>query len=326
MVRRSYLEAAFRHPVAVFGPLVLVLALAVFSALSKPRDYVSTAAIWADTPITDASSVGTTGGTAPPSAGQQALMSQLLTSRHFVLDVGTQSGIPGFGQTRAPKQVAAAIALLVASTSSTTPGPNVLSVAVTQPDAARARAVTAALLQEFLSTERATLSRRAQAQLDYARAKVAASSRSLASAQQAVDSYQVTHGTTNDSQAASLGAAVTRAQGDYSAAQQEVGIYETDVSLAADPSVLFVMDQPSTALPKSRLKMLVLGVGGGLLGGLTVALLALVTVVKRDRSARVEADIERILGLPVSGVIPRSRQVSRLVPHMPGSASAGEHA
>lgn len=312
-MRRSYVEAAFRHPLVVFGPFLLVLVLAVLGALGKPRDYISTAAIWTDTPVSAESSVGTTGGTAPPSGGQQALMLQLLTSRHFVTQVAARAQLSGFEASRPAKQVAQSIALLVADVTTTTPGPNVLSVQVTRPDPRQAERVTQAVVQEFLETERATLGRRSKAQLAYATAKVAAASRALAVAQTAVDAYQATHGNVNDSQTASLATAVTRAQEEYSTAEQDVGRYQTDLSLLGDPSVLFVLDDPSPAIPKSRLKVLVQGGAGGLLAGLTLLFAALVTFVKRDRSARVEADLEQLLGVTVSGVIPRTGDVSRLV-------------
>jgi uncharacterized protein involved in exopolysaccharide biosynthesis len=87
-------EAAFRHWALLLAPVLLATTLGVAFALSRPPSYVSSSSIWADKPISDESSVGTTGGDTPPSGGQQALMGNYLATRAFLLSVAADSPMP----------------------------------------------------------------------------------------------------------------------------------------------------------------------------------------------------------------------------------------
>lgn len=312
-MRRSYVDTLLRHKALCIAPVVIATGLGITAGLTRPPDYVATAAIFADAPLLEASTIGTTGGLAPPSAGQAALMSNFLATRSFRLTVARKSGLAGFEDTRPPVQLEKSLASLAASITTTTPGPNVLVVAVTQPKAGAATGVAKAVVTEFLRLEHDTIQRRATAMQADARDKVAAASDAIDSAQRALSTYLSTHPAAqgaSDVQAGLLRGAVSRAQTQYTEVVRALQDPAAGVP-SVDDSNLFVMDRPDAAYPKSRLKKVVLGAAGGLLAGLALAVAALMLLVARDTTVRAERDLREDVGLDVVGaigVLPRTRR------------------
>jgi Mrp family chromosome partitioning ATPase len=316
-MQRSYVSTFMRHKTLCVLPAALAAALGIGVGLTRPSDYIATAAIFADAPLLDPSTIGTTGGAAPPAAGQQALMSNFLATRSFRLSVARASGLPGFEADKSPLLLEKALAVLAAGITTSTPGPNVLVVQVTQPRSVDATNVAKAVVSEFLELEHTTIGRRAAAQRADAKTKVDAAAAAVDAAQRKLASYVSGHPTvpgTVDAEATVLRGAVSLAQTQYTEvvrAQQESAVAAPGVN----ESNLFVIDQPNDAYPKGRLKALAMGGMGGLLAGLSLALGALMLLMSRDTAIRDEADVRVQLGLSVVGSIPvlaQPRQMRRI--------------
>ena len=59
-MNRSYLEAFFRHKFLFCLPIVLGLVVGSALAMRVEREYVANASFWADTPVPEVSTNGTT--------------------------------------------------------------------------------------------------------------------------------------------------------------------------------------------------------------------------------------------------------------------------
>lgn len=313
-MQRSYVSVFWRHPFLVCLPVVLAFLVGAGLGVTAQRHYVAAASVWADSPVPDPSTVGTTGGTAPPANGQQALLTQLLASHGFLVDVATSGRLPGFADLRDPVEVNAALAQLAASVTMAVPGPNVLSLGVQQDDPASATRVAAALVDRFLSVQRAALRLRGQSQLNFAKAQVASRSTALSTARATLSRYLADNPgsqAVGDSQGDGLRTAVIQAQDQYARAVSAVSDATAQASLAGDQSVLYVLDAPTQATPTSRRKPALLGGIGGLLAGSAVAMGLLLLLMGRDRALHDEREVEQVLGLPVAAVVselPRQRR------------------
>ena len=315
-MRRSYVDMFIRHKAICVVPAIVAAALGVGAGLTSQPDFVATAAIFADAPLVDASTIGTTGGIAPPSAGQQALMSTFLATRSFRLSVARKSGLPGFGTSEPPLALEKALALLATGITTSTPGPNVLVVQVTQPRAADATGVAKAVVAQFLQLEHDTIGRRVAAKTAEAKARLDAAASAVDSAQRALSAYVAAHPGTpaTNVEVSVLRGAVTRAQTNFT----EVVRAQQDTSVGApmvDDSNLFVIDRPNDAYPKGRRKAVVLGGVGGLLGGLTLTLGALMLMMARDQAIPDESEASEVLGLTVVGsigVLAKPRRARRI--------------
>jgi Mrp family chromosome partitioning ATPase len=315
-MRHSYVDTLFRHKLLCIVPAILAMALGIGVGMTRQPSYVSSASIFADAPLLDASTIGTTGGTAPPAAGQQALMSNFLATRSFRLSVARASGLPGFDANQPAVTLERSLTLLAAGITTTTPGPNVLVVQVTQRKAADATNVAKAVVAQFLQLEHDTINRRATAKLTDAKDRMAAASGTVDTAQRALAAYLLVHPSTpgtTDVEASVLRGAVSRAQTQYTELVRTLQD-SADAAPSVNDSNLFVIDKPDAAYPKGRLKKLILGGAGGLLAGLSLVLAALMLLMARDTAIRDEADVREALGLSVVGsiaVLPSDRRLRR---------------
>lgn len=325
-MRHSYLEAFFRHRVLLVMPILLACALAVAFAVTRPRQYVATAAVWADVPVSEQSTIGTTGGQSPPAAGQQALLTQLLATRSFSLAVAREAALPGFEADRPPADIDHALADLVATISTATPGPNVLQLSAKQDSAQRATAVTGALLDRFLAEERAALRQRGETQIRYAQSQVDIATQALTKAQRELADYLKSAGPAGagGTQADTLRTNASRARDALQTAQDDQRRTVATASLSVDDTVLSVLDRPTQATRTSRMVALITAAAGGALAGATLSVLALILLVVRDPTARREADVEAALGLPVAATISRLPAQSRAARRAQRQARAGE--
>ena len=211
---RSYVETFFRHKTLCVAPVLVAAALGGALALNRPAQYVASASIFADAPLPAPSTVGTTGGNAPPAAGQQALMNNFLATRSFLLSVGKSAQLPGFGADEPAPVLAKSLAALRRDVATAIPGPNVMVVTVTRPDAAGATRVAGAVVDQFLSLERNTIGHRAQSQLADAKAQLQPAAKAVTDAQTALTTYLRAHpgsSAAGDPQLALLRTALTHA-------------------------------------------------------------------------------------------------------------------
>ena len=304
-LKRSYTETFFRHRLLLAGPVIIAFVLAAGYGLHQPRSYVATAAIWTDRRIPADSTIGTNPGSDVPSAGQQALLAGLLASRTFMLTVARDS--PLADETHGPQlQVDLALARLAASVSVSTPGPQVMTIAVKQRSPDIATGVAHALVRQFMAMEADRIRTRAKAQVTYDKQQMDAASKSLHAAENALLAYTRDHPGAAQNQAdtaeTSLVGALALAQQHYSEASKSY----TESSAALSQAIagaLDVLDPPTQAFPQSRRKVVLFSAVGGLLAGLSISIATLLLLTTRDRAVREEADLEQALGLRVVGSI-----------------------
>ena len=292
---RNYVEVFFRHRVLILAPVLVALIAGTAFALLQPRQYQATASIWADTPVTAESTIGTEAGSTPPSAGQAALFSELLATRGFALDVLEDS--PG-GRTLAgldPLQVNRRLATLRERVTTLTPGPHILSVGVEGSSPESAVATTTVLVQRFLDEQDALVKRRSDTELAFLKQQVDVADLAVSQARTSVPL-----GTPDAPKVLEL--ALQAAQQQRLDAQQAYQRALAASATTGDQSLVYVQDEPS-AVRLSRIKTLAFGTGGGLVAGATVSLLLLVLLMARDDSIRDEDELEALLGLRVVGTI-----------------------
>lgn len=274
---RSYLETVFRHKYIVIMPILIGFLVGAVVSLQVPRSYEAAATLWTDTAVPNESTVGTTGGQSPPSAGQVLLLNQLLQTRSFMRSVVNASpladeyaALDSLNRDRLLWAVAATI-------TTSTPGPQLVSMSVEADDPDEATGLAQAVLEEFDRAQLQQAEQRASAQAEYQKRRLEAAQQALADSP---------NEETSDAYAAALAA------------------YEQSVARVAapTPTTVTVVDQPDTAYPQPRMKTLVIGAGGGLMAGATLSLMALILLMSRDRSVRGEGDAV-IAGLDVVGSI-----------------------
>jgi len=277
-VSRSYVELIFRHKFVLILPIVIAFTAGTMLALQAPRKYVANASVWTDTRVPAESTVGTTGGLNPPSAGRAALLTQLLSTRAFLLNVVNVSPLAAEYRNSDPVSRNALLGEVSSSAWVATPGPQLLALTVTREDPDEATGLASAILQEFERAEVDEATTRAIAQLEFDR-------RRMDAAQQLAEE--------SDSDAT---------QDLY--AEAAAAFNQSTLNLAAvESSGLRVVDAPDTAEPQARKKTVVFGAAGGLLAGLTLSLIALILLMVRDRSLRAE-DHVTAAGFELAGSVP----------------------
>ncbi len=148
------------------------------------------------------------------------------------------------------------------------------------------------MVAHFLEDQEELLRRRAETQTAFLKSQLDAAEQAVADAND-----------TGIAPSALADAVLQTAQQQRLEAQQayERALAATDA--IGNEGVLYVRDAPDTAVRQSRLKTLILGAGGGLFAGLTVAAITLVVLMARQRSVHTESELEALLGLDVVGTI-----------------------
>lgn len=277
---RSYLEALFRYKYLLMIPIVLGFVAGTVVAFQAPRKYLVGATIWADTAVPYETTVGTTGGQSPPSAGQATLLTQLLGTRSFLASVIQVTPMADDYRAASPVDRTYQLYELSGSVQVGTPGPQLLSVSVIREDPDEAISLTEAVLTQFEQYRMDEAVQRAKAVQAY-------QLRQLETAQEGLDNSEGSR-------------AAESAYADALSAYEQSSL---DVQMA-QTSGMRLVDPPDLALPQARRKTLMLGAVGGAIAGLTVSLLALILQMARDKSVRGEREAADVLGLEVVGSIP----------------------
>jgi len=287
--KRGYVEMFFRHRwLAV--PLVLVPLVALAVGVVQPRHFVSTTNIWSDAPIPNGSTIEQTNPTGTsPSAAQQALLSELLTTRQFVITVAEHTPLAHFVRTQPRQQVDEALGAMSKGISSTTPGPQVLSVTVKDTSPTMAVAVAHAVGTQLVAEEVATLKSRDQAVMSYEQQQMDALLRGLSNAQ---------------------GPSAVLAQ-QYTNAEQQYDQAQADFASVGNTTVLGIIDPAGPAQRQGRIKLLLLAGLGGVLAGLAVVTALLALLMARDKTIWGPADLQSEHGLAVVGAVERVGDTER---------------
>lgn len=292
---RSYVDTLRRYRLVLAVPVLITVLIAGAFALLQPRSYVATATVFADNPIPTDTSVGTTGADKPPSGGQLALFSELLASRSFLVAAAKRSPLNGVVSNGSSTAVDSALSGVVASTTSSTPGPQLLQVDVKQRTPTLASGLATALVDEFLQNQKASLRLRSDATVAYDSAQSQASAKALALVQ---DTLRSTPPGTDAATTQALASNVSSAQQDY---VETLKVLNKDQAAAANignPSVLRIVDEPDHARPASRIKLLAAAVLGGVLVGLGLAAVMAYGLMRAGAGRRQQAPSNGAPGRP----------------------------
>lgn len=311
MKRRSLSDAFFRHKLLALVPIVVAIVAGSLFVVKHPRSYMATATMWADAPIPNPSTVNSSAGGTPPSQAQSAVLTELLATRTFLVEVARDTPMAHFVATAPRDEVDKALAGVASSVIVGTPGPQVISVSVKDNSRELSRDIAQSVVTNFISQNTDLLRQRAQALVEVDARQLEAAKAALADAQtQLLDYLGTHHGTspiTVDSAASQLTGAVALAQGDYADIQKQYAQDSAVLAHVGDTSVLNIIDHPGLGVAQSRKKVAIFAGGGALLAGITVSVLVLLLLMTVDNTARRESDVEEALGLRVIGSVEHLR-------------------
>jgi capsular polysaccharide biosynthesis protein len=305
-VKRSYVETFFRHRLLLIAPALIAFVLAAAYGMQQPRSYVASATLWTDRRIPGDSTIGTMPGSDVPSTGQQALLTSLLATRTFMIEVVKDSPLAG-RMTGSQLDVDLELARLASTVSAATPGPQVMAVAVKQATPELATGVAEAVVRQFMREEERRVRARAAAQVSYDKQQLSAAASAVRAAQAQLVAYTQIHpeaglGRQANSAETALVGQLALAQGNYAEAAKAYNASSTAYK-QANTAALEMMDPPNQAFPQSRKKGVIFSAAGGLIAGLSISIVTLLLLVTRDRSVREEGDLQQALGLRVVGTI-----------------------
>jgi uncharacterized protein involved in exopolysaccharide biosynthesis len=314
----SYRETFRRHRKLFCLPIILGALGASLFLFGMGKTYKSTASLWVDTPPPAASTIGANTDpalTQPPAASEQAVLTELLTTRGFAASVAESSLLgKSLGSAAAIREAAAGL-LGKGQVVQTVPGGQVLQISYSASSPAMAESVLGAVIAQLRNYTESRTFRHNQASVAYERVQVKAAETALTTARSHVAAYQAQHpGVTQaDPNYVSLVAAETNAATQLT--QANTALSQVSGTSNGGAWSIQVIDPPSqastTALGKKKIVEVVLG---GALGGLLVSFLAVVFLTP----ARKEVwEDELPIGGPVAPHVPPAD------PFRPGSNGDG---
>lgn len=341
-----YLEAFFRHPIAVLTPLVLAVVASAAYSLAQPREYTASATVWfSPSGPQDASGAVVLPDTSS-GAKAVAVFQEFLKSTAFDLRVGrdgklaeyyaanapSSTGLGGLLRTLTTKvgltgrgpglsggalddQVVTAVTSDVVVAAS---GPQLVSITVKGPSsetvAATATAVYSTFSDEVIAARKAVL----QSNVRYYQVSADDARTAVGSADAALSEYLSDH-TRSKSQLVSgtdvtenaLVDALTQAHQHYQAAVDRLNQSQLALDgVVADAGFHVVDPAQVPGGPVSITRHVLLGAVGGLFVGVLLMLCLLVVLASVDRTLRSAADVERALGLRAAASIPRVKKLA----------------
>src|SRR4051794_21891558 len=302
LLSTSYRETFRRHRKLLCLPIVLgALAAGVF-LFAGGKTYKSTASLWVDTAATAPSSVGDSGSSPlgePPAAAQQAVLSELLTTRAFTAAVAQRSLLGKSLGSAAAVRAGAAEQLGNGQVMTTVPGGQVLQVSYSGSSPAMAESVLGAVISQLRDYTDRLSSERDQAAVAYQKEQVNLAQAALATSRRDVAGYQEQHPgiSQTDPRYVSLVAAQKVAVKQLAAANAALS-QATHTGNGGRGWSMRVIDSPSRArtapLRKSKMAKVIFA---GVLAGLLVSFLAVVALTPAKKEAWED---ELPIGAPLS--------------------------
>jgi capsular polysaccharide biosynthesis protein len=308
---RRYVQTFFRHPFLLMAPLVIALALGLFSINRQPRKYLAGATVWCDVPVPQQSTVFT-GSSNMPAVGQAAVLTELLQTHSFLAKVAAAS--PWASLVKTNNQLAGDQVLnsLGSSVSVVAPGPHLLSITVKRPTADEALALAKAATDTYIKEMNDTQHSRAVSSVGFYQLEVDAAQKALVAAQDQLGSYVAANqpasggplGAAVDAKITQLVQGITAAQNSLNQAKASQQSATLGLTSLSDAGAIRLYDAPRVSpTPLSRRKVIIFAGVGSVLAGAMVSLFALLYLVVTDTSVRGTADLEEALGLEVVGKI-----------------------
>ena len=314
---RKTLEAIFRHPLRLVFLLVLLPVLSFGVAYMLPRQYTSTATLWA---LQRYQIIGATGAEtdllATPADTQATALTELLQSQTLALEVANSTSLPSTLSPSVQNDPATRDTALYKEISTNVKvvaqGYNLYTITYTNAKPAIANQVVQAVINTFaLASVGFTVvegQRYVQAyQAQLVTAKKAADDAAAAEAQYILNHpHETAAQLPSDPQYSLLHAQTQQAQATVANLQTQIATISQEISTVGTnaDNLYQVLDQPS-AKPASRVRLLLLSAGSGLGVALLASIIYVVILVRRDRALYGPADVARVTPHPVLLQIPR---------------------
>lgn len=283
----SYRDTFRRHRKLFCLPIILGGLAAAFFVFGMGKTYTTTAHLWVDTSATAPSSVGDSTGSPlaePPAASEQAVLTELLTTRTFTAAVA-QNSLLGKSSPSADAN-GGDVPSLPGQLVTSVPGEQVLQLSYSASSPALAESLLGAVIAQLRKyTERLRV-QHDQAAVAYAREQVTIAQAGVVTARRNVAAYRERHpgvGQT-DPKYVSVVAAEKNAVKQLAAAN--TALSEMPNTGGSGSWSVRVIDPPgqATAMPL-RKKKVVEVILGGMLGGLLVSFLAVVALTPAKKEA-----------------------------------------
>jgi Mrp family chromosome partitioning ATPase len=306
---KRYLELFFRHGILFSLPIVVALTAGVAYASTLPRSFTSTATLFCDASLPNASTLqdAVSPGSVTPSADKASTLNEFLRTQSFLDKVAQRTPLARFLATHSLHDDELAADAVGKTITVSTPGPQILGIAVKATSPTMAAGTVRAVIEEFTAELGAVLNERGKSLAIAYKTELDATNTALASAEAALGSYLQTHTpSVADSQETQLAGAVALAQQQHASALDRYNQANVGVTGALDPTAFHVIDPPKVPTsPASRKKTLLMSGIGGIVGGSVITIFALVVAMAQDRSVREEKDVETTLELEVVGTVPQ---------------------
>lgn len=318
-----YIETFFRHKVLLLTPLVLTLLLSVWYVSTQSTTYTATSTVWFDNQLPNPGYLDAPGTGAPPANQAQTLLTQLLTTRDFLLKAADKGPLAAYVRSQGgdPKSAEDRIAgTLGPAVSASAVGPQILQVWMTNRDPKLAQQQLAAVVDEYFDYVKTLRSAREQALVDYYKPRLDSATDALANAHAAQIAYLEAHPAAggvgaSDPTYGALTSDVSTAQTQFAAVQ--TAYTQADQALTTEQAAVssHVIDPPGAATASSKSKAAIFAGAAGLFFGLLLGLLGLIALTAADTAARRREDVEMTGGdLQVVATIaefPREREKTR---------------
>jgi hypothetical protein len=308
-----YRELFSRHRVLFGAPIAICVLLSFMVVLGAPKSYVSSASLWFDTSATTASSTDQSNpALLPPSAQEQQILTELLSTRTFRIKVGREGGLESYLASHgdhgwSPLAVLSLVrkkpsldyrvmsALDAKHVTTKVEGPQILAVDLAGPTPSIALRTLDALISEYRNERDTVRVARDESALAYYGDQMKAAQKVLTSARTKLSDYQDTHPGSSVQSDPQLRALTQGVRGATTALASLTTSYHqalVDISAPTNDSSSFrVIDQPAlpTGAKSSKKKALMSIFAGFFVGGL-LSFLGMVAYTKfgdpRDRFGR----------------------------------------
>jgi len=290
---------------------VLTLLVSVWYVKSQPTTYTTTTTAWFDNQLPSPSYLdGGTANQAPPAQTAAAELTQLLTTRDFLVKAGNHPLEPGqlgplaaeLSKQKSKTTVDDRIVGRLAGNVTTAPaGSQVLTISLTDTDPTLAPLQLQAIVDEFFDYVRTLRTTREQSTVEYIQPRLDQATQAMQKAQSDQVAYLQAHPTAGqlgvvDPQFAYLSSNVAQTQANYSDLQTQFTAATQALTNEETSSSAHVIDPPSPAIAAAKKSKTIFAVGAGLFFGLLIGLLGLVALTAADTAARRREDVETSRG------------------------------
>jgi uncharacterized protein involved in exopolysaccharide biosynthesis len=283
----TYKQTFRRHRKLLSLPMVLGALVASYFAMAATPQYQATASLWVDTAAPNPSSVGGQGIQISPAASEQSVLTELLATKSFAVEVAQNSLLGSYlaSQGQGPLQKTAVDALEQLQVGSVIAGPQVLVISYTGPTEAVTTTTMQAIVKQLQKDNSGLTTQHTQAAVSYYTAQSTLAQKELTLARGQVANYLAANPKSNPQSDPNL-SALMAAENSASTglAQANTSLNQASAARSSGGWDVQVIDYPksATSLAKGKKKMIEV-ILGGVLGGALVSFLATMALTPKLR-------------------------------------------